>query len=65
MYRKGGNEMIENELPILEYDSDQTAVIMPDHEKIPVKLPAKAIFAFFGGRLMAMSIVKCDHCGTF
>ncbi|MGX7416512.1 hypothetical protein [Aerococcus christensenii] len=57
--------MIENELPILEYDSDQTAVIMPDHEKIPVKLPAKAIFAFFGGRLMAMSIVKCDHCGTF
>ena len=38
----------KNEIPILEYDMDPNAVIMPDHEHIDVKLPEKAVFAFLG-----------------
>lgn len=37
-----------NEIPILEYDSDTSAVIMPDHEHIDMKLPKRAVFAFLG-----------------
>jgi len=40
--------IIKHELPILEYDTDATAVIMPDHEHLGVALPAKAVFAFLG-----------------
>lgn len=45
--------IFKNEIPILEFDTDQNAVIMPDHErKSPhmrnVKLPKKAVFAFLG-----------------
>ena len=38
----------KNDIPILEYDSDSRAVIMPDHEKLDMKLPKKAVFAFLG-----------------
>ena len=38
----------KNEIPILEYDTDPNAVIMPDHEHIDTKLPEKAVFAFLG-----------------
>ena len=38
--------MIKSEIPILEYDTNPIAVIMPDHEKIDLKLPKKAVFAF-------------------
>lgn len=38
--------VIKNEIPILEYDSDKNAVIMPDHEGLGLKLPEKAVFAF-------------------
>ena len=34
--------------PILEHDSSQLAVLMPDHEKLNLKLPEKAVFAFLG-----------------
>ncbi|MBR6791096.1 MAG: nucleoside phosphorylase [Oscillospiraceae bacterium] len=34
--------------PILEHDDVKTAVLMPDHEKLPLKLPEKAVFAFLG-----------------
>lgn len=37
-----------NEIPILEYGSDTSAVIMPDHEHIDMKLSKKAVFAFLG-----------------
>lgn len=40
--------IIKNEIPILEFDSDKTSVIMPDHEKLDLKLPQKAVFAFLG-----------------
>lgn len=40
--------ILKNEIPILEYDTDPTAVIMPDHEHIEMRLPKKAVFAFLG-----------------
>lgn len=39
----------KNEIPILEYDDDPVAVIEPDHAKLGIKLPRKAVFAFLGG----------------
>jgi len=41
--------ILKNEIPILEYDTDTEAVIMPDHEHLDLSLPAKAVFAFPGG----------------
>ncbi len=38
--------IIKNEIPILEYDANPIAVIMPDHEKKELTLPRKAVFAF-------------------
>lgn len=40
--------VIKNEIPILEFDSDQEAMIMPDHENLGMVLPKKAVFAFLG-----------------
>lgn len=37
-----------HELPILEFDSDPRAVLAPDHEKLDIALPPKAVFAFLG-----------------
>lgn len=38
--------IIKNEIPILEFDTEKEAVIMPTHEKLNLKLPKKAVFAF-------------------
>ena len=40
--------IIKNEIPLLEFDTEQTAVIDPTHEKIDLKLPKKCVFAFLG-----------------
>ena len=40
--------LIKHEIPILEYDNDPQAVLMPTHEKLNLKLPKKAVFAFLG-----------------
>ena len=40
--------LIKNEIPILEYDTDPCGVIAPDHEKLGIRLPEKAVFAFLG-----------------
>lgn len=41
--------MIEyNEIPILEFDTDPTAVIMPTHDGLNLKLPKKAVYPFLG-----------------
>lgn len=40
--------MRKNEIPILEYDDNPAAVIMPDHEHLNIRLPPKAVFAFLG-----------------
>ncbi len=38
--------IIKNEIPILEFDTDKLAVIMPTHANLNLKLPEKAVFAF-------------------
>lgn len=40
--------LIKHEIPLLEYDDSPLSVIMPDHEKLPLRLPEKAVFAFLG-----------------
>lgn len=47
--KKGESAMIiKNEIPILEFDTDASAVIMPTHENLNLNLPKKAVFAFLG-----------------
>ena len=40
--------IIKNEIPILEFDSEQSAVINPTHERLDIHLPKKCVFAFLG-----------------
>ena len=40
--------IIKNEIPILEFDTEQTAIISPTHEKLDIILPKKCVFAFLG-----------------
>ena len=40
--------IIKNEIPILEFDTEQIAVINPTHENLDLKLPKKCVFAFLG-----------------
>ena len=40
--------LIKNEIPILEYDDNPCAVLMPAHEKLNIHLPEKAVFVFLG-----------------
>ncbi len=38
--------IIKNEIPILEFDNDKNAIIVPTHANLGIKLPEKAVFAF-------------------
>lgn len=40
--------IMKNDIPILEYDTNPIAVIMPNHEHIELRLPKKAVFVFLG-----------------
>lgn len=40
--------IIKNEIPILEFDTESTAVVSPTHEKLDMHLPKKCVFAFLG-----------------
>lgn len=40
--------MHKNKFPILEYDDNPKAVIMPGHEELNFKLPKKCVYAFLG-----------------
>lgn len=40
--------IVKSDFPILEYDDAEQAVLQPDHEKLGVQLPKKAVFAFLG-----------------
>ena len=40
--------IIKNDIPILEFDTEQKAVISPVHENLNLKLPKKCVFAFLG-----------------
>ena len=39
--------IVKNEIPILEFDTEQTAVINPTHEELDLRLPPKCVFAFW------------------
>ena len=43
--------IIKNEIPILEFDTETTAVITPTHEKLELNLPKKCVFAFLGDHI--------------
>ena len=36
----------KHEIPILEFDDNPQAVIMPTHENLYLKLPARCVYAF-------------------
>ena len=40
--------IIKNEIPILEFDTEKTAVINPGHSELGINLPKKCVFAFLG-----------------
>ena len=40
--------IVKNAIPILEFDTDRAAVIMPTHDNLNLNLPKKAVFAFLG-----------------
>ena len=46
--RGRGMGIIKNDIPILEFDTEQKAVISPVHENLNLKLPKKCVFAFLG-----------------
>ena len=48
--------VIPCEIPLLEFDPEQTAVIGPDYEQLNLHLPRKCVFAFLGG-----CIDRCAH----
>lgn len=46
--RGRGMGIIKNDIPILEFDTEQKAVISPVHENLNLALPKKCVFAFLG-----------------
>ena len=40
--------VVKNEIPILEYDTEPTALINPTHEEGDVERPKRCVFAFLG-----------------
>lgn len=48
--------IMKNAIPILEFDGDPEAVILPAHEHLNLTLPEKAIFAFLGDCVDAYAV---------
>lgn len=44
----------KHEIPILEFDDNPQAVIMPTHEGLDLHLPEKCVYAFLKMRLIAL-----------
>ena len=58
--------IIKNEIPILEFDSDTSAVIMPTHANLNLQLPEKAVFAFLSDYIDEYAIKNnAKQVGTF
>lgn len=41
----------KHEIPILEFDDNPQAVIMPTHEGLDLHLPEKCVYAFLGDEI--------------
>ena len=48
--------IIKNEIPILEFDTEQTAVLNPTHENLGLNLHKKCVFAFLVLTYMNMPV---------
>ena len=46
----------KHEIPILEFDDNPQAVIMPTHDDLGLDLPPRCVYGFFRGR----SRTLCD-----
>lgn len=58
--------IIKNEIPILEFDTDTEAVIMPTHEHFDLRLPKKAVYAFLGDHIDNYAKTnRCEQVATF
>lgn len=58
--------ILKHELPILEFDTDTTAVLAPTHENLNLKLPQKAVFAFLGDYIENYAKEhSCTQAGLF
>ena len=58
--------IIKNDIPILEFDTDVSAVIMPNHEKLDLQLPKKAVYAFLGEHIDNYAKVhECKQVAEF
>ena len=58
--------IFKHERPILEFDTDTTAVIAPTHEGLNLKLPQKAVFAFLGDYIEKYAKKhSCTQAGLF
>ena len=52
-------------LPILEYDEDPGAILMPNREE-GYRFPEKAVFAFLGEEIEQYAVRnQCEMIGTF
>lgn len=62
--------IVRNEIPLLEFDNEQTAVLDPTHENLGLALPKKCVFAFLGdyideyARKTGASQVSAFVCAT-
>ena len=67
--------IIENEIPILEYDTSSKEIISPDHDCEDLKLPEKCLFTFLGdvvheyaqknGAEVAEEMINVSHTTKF
>lgn len=58
--------IVKNEIPILEFDTDPNAIIMPDHEGHEVVLPERGVLAFLGDWIDRFAAENnCKHVLTF
>lgn len=57
--------LVKNEIPILEYDDSQTAVIMPNRKNL-YSFPKKAVFPFLSDEVEKYALDNgCDQIGEF
>jgi len=52
----------KHEIPILEFDSDPSAVLEPGHEVLDVHFPERAVFAFLQDTIEKYAL---QHGGKF
>lgn len=57
--------LIKNEIPILEYDDNETAIIMPNRNNL-YKFPKKAVFPFLADEVEKFAISNnCEKIGEY